>query len=315
MSDFKWFISFLTNITLLVLFIRYLTYGYATYGSGTFFSALYRMTDGLCAPLRPLIPFKVRVRSDYTPILAMVLIVLGRGALYSLADLLWAGYPMPGTLAHEIRISVTQFLGGALRVGVIFLLVGAAFLRAGGYYSGLFFRVISDTSSSVFRWVRAFVRVENEWFLFGVASVFGCLLYAILFGIVWLYPFVPYLFAGIVIRVAIQTISFFMIALFIAILLSWFPVDPTFPLVQALRALTAPSLSWARRIFPWARIDMFDLSPLLIFLILVVVESVLASVGSRMPHVRILKAYERMRPPEAAREVEPVEYPLDPAVR
>jgi uncharacterized protein YggT (Ycf19 family) len=245
----------------------------------------------------------------------MVLIVIGRGALYSLADLLWHGYPMPGTLVYEIRVSMTEFFWAGLRVGVIFLLVGAAFLRAGGYYSGLFFRVISETSTSVFRWVRAFVRVENEWFLFVVASVFGCLLYAILFGIVWWYPFIPYLFGGVVIRVAIETIGLYMIVLFVAILLSWLPVDPTYPLVQALRAITFPALSWARRIFPWARIDMFDLSPLLIFLILVVVQSVLASVGSRMPRIEILESYEVLQPPQAVQEVEPGEPSGDPAVR
>jgi len=315
MNDAKWIISFLTNVTLFVLFVRYLTYGYASYGSGSFFSVLYRATEGLCAPLRPLIPFRIRVRSDYTPLLAMVLIVIGRGVLYSVADLMWTAAPILSTIGSEIRVSVTQFLDGALIVGVIFLMVGAAFLRAGGYYSGVFFRVVSETSESVFRWVRVVVRVGNEWVLFGMAALFGCLVYAVLFGVVWFYPLIPYLFAAKAIWVAKIAITFFMVALFIAIIFSWFGVDPYNPLVQALRALTEPSLSWARRVFPWARIEMFDLSPVLIFLILVMVQSILVSVGSRITETEILQRYERVGTVHRVREAEPTETPTDPGAR
>jgi YggT family protein len=56
------------------------------------------------------------------------------------------------------------------------------------------------------------------------------------------------------------------IAVFIRVLLSWFNLDPSSPMIQALNAITEPILDPIRRIMP--RIGMFDLSPIVALILL-----------------------------------------------
>lgn len=55
-------------------------------------------------------------------------------------------------------------------------------------------------------------------------------------------------------------------AIVIRALLSWFPVDPTNPLVVILVQITDPILEPMRRVIP--RIGMFDLTPIFAILLL-----------------------------------------------
>jgi YggT family protein len=293
MEAYTSILKFLGDITLILLFVRYLTYGYGSYAAGGVFPFLYRATEMLCAPLRPLIPVRIRVQSDYTPLLAMALVVVGRGVLYSVGDLLWQGVSPALTLPFNIRLSVVEFLNGALLVGAIFLFIGAALLRGGGYYSSLLFRVFTDTGAAVFRGVYKVVRVSNEWALFVGALAVLSLVYAVLWGLVTWTPFIPYIWLGAFLHAAYVTVFFFSIVLLLTIILSWFRPDPSNPLVQLLSALTYPSLNWARRTFPWARLDIFDLSPILIFLLLMVVQSILVSIGRQIPHTASMESFRR----------------------
>lgn len=56
------------------------------------------------------------------------------------------------------------------------------------------------------------------------------------------------------------------LAVFARVILSWFPVDPTNPIVKVLFDLTEPILAPFRRVVP--RIGMIDLSPLAALLVL-----------------------------------------------
>ena len=56
------------------------------------------------------------------------------------------------------------------------------------------------------------------------------------------------------------------IAVFIRVILSWFQVDRSSPLIQALDSITEPVLEPIRRIMP--RIGMFDLSPIVALILL-----------------------------------------------
>ncbi|MEX2227323.1 MAG: YggT family protein [Dehalococcoidia bacterium] len=60
------------------------------------------------------------------------------------------------------------------------------------------------------------------------------------------------------------------VAVFIRVLLSWFNLDPSNPMVQALHAITEPILDPIRRILP--RIGMFDISPIVTLILLRVVS-------------------------------------------
>jgi YggT family protein len=55
-------------------------------------------------------------------------------------------------------------------------------------------------------------------------------------------------------------------AIFIRVLLSWFPIDPRNPLVTLLYDVTEPILEPLRRVIP--RMGMFDLSPLVALLLI-----------------------------------------------
>jgi YggT family protein len=56
------------------------------------------------------------------------------------------------------------------------------------------------------------------------------------------------------------------IAILVRVILSWFPVDPSNPIIRIIWEVTEPVLAPFRRVIP--RIGMFDLSPLAAFLVI-----------------------------------------------
>jgi YggT family protein len=56
------------------------------------------------------------------------------------------------------------------------------------------------------------------------------------------------------------------LAILIRVILSWFPVDPSNPIIRLVWDVTEPILAPFRRVIP--RIGMFDLSPLAAFLVI-----------------------------------------------
>lgn len=81
----------------------------------------------------------------------------------------------------------------------------------------------------------------------------------------------------------IQTFAVYLLqalffAIFIRVLLSWFPVDPENPIIRFLNDITEPVLAPFRRVIP--RIGMFDLSPLAALLVL---QFLMGIVGGRTP--------------------------------
>ena len=58
-------------------------------------------------------------------------------------------------------------------------------------------------------------------------------------------------------------------AIFIRVLLSWFPIDPRNPLVTVLYEITEPILEPLRRVVP--RLGMFDLTPMVAIILIQVI--------------------------------------------
>jgi len=56
------------------------------------------------------------------------------------------------------------------------------------------------------------------------------------------------------------------LAILVRVILSWFPVDPSNPIISIVWDVTEPILAPFRRVIP--RIGMFDLSPLAAFLVI-----------------------------------------------
>ena len=70
-------------------------------------------------------------------------------------------------------------------------------------------------------------------------------------------------FAFTFLNLLLQILS---IAILVRVLLTWFPIDQSNPIVRLLFDVTEPVLAPFRRIIP--RIGMFDLSPLAAFLVI-----------------------------------------------
>jgi YggT family protein len=56
------------------------------------------------------------------------------------------------------------------------------------------------------------------------------------------------------------------LGILVRVILSWFPVDPSNPIIRIVWEITEPVLGPLRRVIP--RIGMFDLSPLAAFLLI-----------------------------------------------
>jgi YggT family protein len=56
------------------------------------------------------------------------------------------------------------------------------------------------------------------------------------------------------------------VAIFVRVILSWFPVDTHNPIIRLIWDVTEPILAPFRKVIP--RIGMFDLSPLAAFLVI-----------------------------------------------
>jgi YggT family protein len=63
------------------------------------------------------------------------------------------------------------------------------------------------------------------------------------------------------------------IAILIRVLLTWFPIDPSNPIVRILYDVTEPILAPLRKVIP--RIGMFDLSPIAAMLLIQFISSAL----------------------------------------
>ena len=68
--------------------------------------------------------------------------------------------------------------------------------------------------------------------------------------------------------------TFFYVAIFARVILSWFPQTPTItPLVKIVFTITEPILSPIRRFLP--RMGTFDLTPMVALILVSIIQSVL----------------------------------------
>ena len=62
-----------------------------------------------------------------------------------------------------------------------------------------------------------------------------------------------------------------LVAILVRVVLTWFPVDPSNPIIRLIFEVTEPVLAPFRRVIP--RIGMFDLSPIAAMLVIQVILS------------------------------------------
>jgi len=76
-------------------------------------------------------------------------------------------------------------------------------------------------------------------------------------------------------KVAGLIINLYTIIVVIAALISWVNPDPYNPIVRILYGLTRPAFNLVRRLFPKALLKLrIDLSPLVVLLVLVILETI-----------------------------------------
>ena len=85
-----------------------------------------------------------------------------------------------------------------------------------------------------------------------------------------------------IVRILVDLVQLYIFILFIRIIASWFPVNPFSGIGRALRivaAITDPILVPVRRLLPPLRVGSgaLDLSPLIVFIALEIILSVLRS--------------------------------------
>jgi uncharacterized protein YggT (Ycf19 family) len=270
-------IRFASDVVLLVLFLRYVLYGYETYAVEPFFRFLYRMTENLCHPLRILLPYRLRVRRDYTPILAMGVVLLARGIFFALDDFFGGGLAGLGTLISKgLLQSAAQFVRSGYLVLVTLLFIAAALHQSREfYYSNFFLRVWVSKTEGLFDAAKKLARSDNYWFLYLVILIILALAAGALNSLIAWNRLLWIAWANTAVSGLGRTLNIYAIAVFVYVLLSWLRPEGGNPLIQVITAIAQPSVRWARRMFPWAQIGMFDLSVIALFVGIVLAEMVL----------------------------------------
>ena len=64
------------------------------------------------------------------------------------------------------------------------------------------------------------------------------------------------------------------IVVMVAVLISWVSPDPFNPVVQFLRSVTEPVFAWVREHLPFTRVGMMDLSPIVVFVLIQLIQMV-----------------------------------------
>jgi len=271
-------ILFASNVVLLVLFVRYVLYGYETYGAEPFFRFLYRTTDNLCRPLRILLPYRLRVRRDYTPVLAMGVVLVARGILFGLDDFFGGGLGGLVTLIlKRLLQSAALFVTSGYRVLVALLFIAAALHQSREfYYSNFLLRVWVSKTEGLFDTAKKLARSDNYWLLYLVVLINLALAAGILNSLITWNRLLWIAWANAGVSGLGWTLRIYEVALFVFVLLSWLRPEGGNPVIQVITAIVQPSVLWARRMFPWARIGMFDLSVIALFVGILLAEMVLA---------------------------------------
>lgn len=267
---------------IIVLLIRYFIERYRFYGFGPILVAIITLTEKLIKPMKQILPRGALHLQDSTPLVAIGLIVLIRGfALW----LLTLDYSTPildmhresatgFTLVHATGISVAMLVQ-LLAVSFIFALFASVMISRSGITTcaSAGFTCFQERTFAVFQGMRRIYPTNNLVILFLIASALSLIVasflvslasFTLMYGMEMLLIFWVHSLFGI-----LETlVMLYGLILLVTIIASWLQVDRLSLMVQLIRSLADPYLKFFRRIFPWARVDFFDLSPIFAFLFL-----------------------------------------------
>lgn len=277
-------LGFASNIAMLILLIRFAAAPYLYAESGPFLQSLNQAAITMCRPFRKLAWWLGLQGRDYSAILAILAILIVRGLLYTLIPASFQTGVISGvTLIRGQQLSFRLGSLHALQLMGLLLFASVLFARAGGFYSGVFFRTVDAIAANVFQRVKKIVHVSNLWALFALSLIVLSAIYALLVCLIFLSVLFPYFWAEGILAVLSMLIMVMMLLTFAYIILSWFGPDVESRPWLILQAMVRPALERTRRLFPWARIGLIDLSPLFFFLGLGLCSAILASLRARLP--------------------------------
>lgn len=260
-----------SDIAMLILLVRYAAAPFLYAESGPFLQAINQAAMKMSQPFRKAAWWIGFRRGDVSPLMAIGAILIARGVLYTLVPL---SFGSGGSMARAWIVGQqASFSLGALALLHLMTLVlffSVMFARAGGFYGGVFFRIVDDIAAGVFGHVRRLIHLKNLWGLLAAGLVYLCLIFALAMGLLQWNIHIPFFWAFGFLEALKWIVWSTILLTLIFIAISWLslfaaPEDSNRAWLF-LRAMVLPLLERTRLLVPWMRIGMLDLSPLLLFL-------------------------------------------------
>ena len=268
---------------IVVFLIRFFIERYRFYGFGPILVAIVTLTERILRPLKQALPRSAMTLQDSTPLAAIVVVLLIRGFLIwllqaSTGHIFLQMHRLGGNQSlNLLQCTAVSFAMGATLLSALliaFLFASVMISRRGiAAYGNAGFACFQERTFAIFRWVGKMAPTENlVWLFIFSASVIwlaGGLFATLINGT----PFygiqiTTVTFIATLFDLLMTLIYVYWFVLLIAIITNWIGADQLSLVVQIVRALADPYLDIFRRLFPWARIDFLDLSPIFAFLVL-----------------------------------------------
>lgn len=264
-------VKLVSDIAMLILLIRYVAAPYLYAESGPFLQAINQAAMTMSRPFRRVTYWMGFRGRDVSPLAAILAILAVRGIFFTLIPVSFSGSAWMGRgLLIGQQVSFEMGCLSLLRLVGLVLFFSVMFARAGGFYSGVFFRTVDGVAARLFGHVHKVVKLKNLWALLAGGVIYISLVYALAVCLIRFSVLFPFFFASGLLAILLAVVWAMIILTLIFIAVSWISLfatpDESHRAWMILRAMVMPALERTRRLFPWARLGMLDLSPLFFFL-------------------------------------------------
>ncbi len=275
------------DLAMIILLIRYLAGPYLYIDTGPFLQAINQAAMTMSRPFRWVTRWIPYFKKDASPLAAIFVILVFRGLLVALVPASFNTVkPTATIMLLGQQISFAMGALGLLRLMGLALFFSVMFARAGGLYSGVFFRIIDDLAARIFGQVRMVFHIRNLWALLSLGIVYLSLLYGIVICLLaWDIRF-PFFWGYGIVSVLSSILWVVFILCIIYIIISWTSMfsqpDESNRAWLFLQVTVSPMFHWIRRLVPWARIGVLELSPIFLFFGLYLLMAIVEMAGQAL---------------------------------
>ncbi len=254
-------IDAIIDLLLILLICRYFIQGFGYYSVGPLLQLFVQITEPICQPFRRFLSKKFE--RDYAPLVACLALILVRGLLFFLILNIPPIRTIKPTMPFALFYSLKKSILLVIKLLIFVTFIGYMAIVAGiSSYGNVAVRLLIEAARKIMNCAHFVIRTENLKrlcifsiiLLILVYVLFNCLLTINISLVYAIYSFMEILRSCII---------FYIMLIFFNAILSWFSPDPYNSGVILLRVSVEPCLRLCRRLFPWARIAMIDLSPML----------------------------------------------------